>query len=279
MPRCTLCDLPTPDPPITADDVDGTFCCRGCLDVARLLGDLDTEEADAVRAQMANRNQPATVPDDAASAFLRIDGMHCATCEAFIETIAQRTDGVYAAEASYASDMVKLQYDADRLDDAGVADEVIDVVVAVSFPEQFAVDRDARGRGVGGTGPAYRGRLGTRLYGRGYYAPDPFYFGYTPFGYGYSRLGWWYGAHRPTVVIVSPRDDADRGGRVVNERGYTRGAGPGQNSAGATRIDLPPRGSVSPSGASSGRSSGSTGRKAKPRDGSSGDGGGSGGGA
>jgi Cu2+-exporting ATPase len=102
--------------------VDGTFCCRGCLDVSRLLGDLDTEEADAVRARMANRDQPTPVPDDAASAFLRIDGMHCATCEAFIETIAQRTDGVYAAEASYASDMVKLQYDADRLDESALCD-------------------------------------------------------------------------------------------------------------------------------------------------------------
>jgi Cu2+-exporting ATPase len=122
MPRCTLCDLPTPDPPITADDVDGVFCCRGCLDVARLLGDLNTEEAEAVRAQMADRNRPATVPDDAASAFLRIDGMHCATCEAFIETIAQHTDGVYAAEASYASDMVKLQYDANRLDASALCD-------------------------------------------------------------------------------------------------------------------------------------------------------------
>ena len=122
MPRCTLCDLPTPEPPIAADDVDGTFCCRGCLDVARLLDDLDTDEADAIRAQMANRNQPTTVPDDAASAFLRIDGMHCATCEAFIETIAQRTEGVYAAEASYASDMVKLRYDADQLDEPALCD-------------------------------------------------------------------------------------------------------------------------------------------------------------
>lgn len=166
-----------------------------------------------------------------------------------------------------------------RLADAGVADEVIDVVVAVSFPEHFAVDRDARGRNFGGAAPAYRGRLGSPFHGRGYYYPDPFHFGYTPFGYGYSRHGWWYGAHRPTVVIVSPRDDADGGGRVVSERGYTRGGGPAQDPASAGRIDLPSRGSVTPSGASSGRSSGSTGRKAKPRDSSSGDGGSSDGGA
>lgn len=123
MPRCTLCDLPTPAPPITADDVDGAFCCRGCLEVARLLDDLDTEEAEAVRAQMADRpDETPVVPDDAAAAFLRMEGMHCATCESFIETIAQRTDGVFAAEASYASDMVKVQYDADRLTEPDLCD-------------------------------------------------------------------------------------------------------------------------------------------------------------
>lgn len=117
MSRCTLCDLPPPDPPITDSDVDGTFCCRGCLEVARLLDDLDADEADAVRAQLAERDATETpVPDDAASIFLQMDGMHCATCESFIETIARRADGVYAAEASYASDLVRVQYDADRLD-------------------------------------------------------------------------------------------------------------------------------------------------------------------
>lgn len=161
-----------------------------------------------------------------------------------------------------------------RLADAGVSEEVIDVVVAVSFPEHFAVDRDPRGRDVGGVGPAYRGRFGSPFYGRGYYYPDPFYFGYTPFGYGYSPYGWWYGVHRPTVVIVTPRDDADGGGRVVNERGYTRGDGAARDPAGAGRMDLPSRGSVTPSGMSSGGSSGSTDRKAKPRGGSSGDDGG-----
>ncbi len=123
MPRCTLCDVPTPDPPITADDVDGAFCCLGCLEVARLLDGLDTDEAEAVRAQMTDRATEApSVPDDAASVFLRMEGMHCATCESFIETIARRADGVFAAEASYASDMVSVQYDADRLTEADLCD-------------------------------------------------------------------------------------------------------------------------------------------------------------
>lgn len=161
-----------------------------------------------------------------------------------------------------------------RLADAGVPEEVIDVVVAVSFPEQFALDRDARGRDAGGAGPAYRGRFGSPYGGRGHFYRDPFYYGYTPFGYGFGRFGWWYGSHRPTVVVVTPRDDdGGGGGRVVNGRGYTRSSAPAREPAAARGAGFPSRGSVTPSGATSG-GSGSTGRKAKPRDGgSSGDGG------
>jgi Cu2+-exporting ATPase len=34
---CSLCSLPIPGRPVTGATVDGTFCCRGCLDVARTL--------------------------------------------------------------------------------------------------------------------------------------------------------------------------------------------------------------------------------------------------
>ena len=39
--ECRLCDLPVPADPITDPDVDGEFCCRGCLAVQRTLGDAD----------------------------------------------------------------------------------------------------------------------------------------------------------------------------------------------------------------------------------------------
>ena len=41
MGACTLCDLSTPQQPVTDEDVDGEFCCRGCLEVYRTLGDVD----------------------------------------------------------------------------------------------------------------------------------------------------------------------------------------------------------------------------------------------
>lgn len=47
MTGCTLCDLPTPDPPLTADGVSGQYCCRGCLEVARNFDDVGTDPAAA----------------------------------------------------------------------------------------------------------------------------------------------------------------------------------------------------------------------------------------
>jgi len=60
MPPCTLCDLPTGDDPHTAPDVDGEFCCRGCLAVARSLG--DAEGLDGL--DEVEERRPDAEPDD-----------------------------------------------------------------------------------------------------------------------------------------------------------------------------------------------------------------------
>jgi Cu2+-exporting ATPase len=122
---CTLCDLPTPDPPVTDDDVEGAYCCRGCLEVARTLDDAAAADAERARNEVAADADESNVPDDAAEAFLSVEGMHCATCEAFLEGTATDRDGVYAADASYPSEAVKLRYDPDEVDRDGLA-EVID---------------------------------------------------------------------------------------------------------------------------------------------------------
>ncbi len=114
MSSCTLCDLPTPDPPVTDAEVAGTFCCRGCLEVARTLDDAAGSDPDAVREALST-----PTPDEAATGaetFLSVEGMHCATCEAFVESRAAGREGVLAAEASYPSNMVKLVYDPERVD-------------------------------------------------------------------------------------------------------------------------------------------------------------------
>jgi len=120
--RCTLCDLPTPKPPVTGEAVEGTFCCTGCREVYRTLGDLDADSAAAVRNRIGGRNgRDETIPDHAEDTFFHVDGMHCTACEAFLETVAEHADGVYGAQASYTSDMVRVAYDPECCTEADLA--------------------------------------------------------------------------------------------------------------------------------------------------------------
>ena len=112
---CTLCELPLPDEPITDDDVDGAFCCRGCLEVTRTLGDLDEAELESVEDALEG-DRPSVEDADGEEAFFAVDGMHCSTCEAFIEGRAANLEGIHAAEASYATDAVRLVYDPDEVE-------------------------------------------------------------------------------------------------------------------------------------------------------------------
>lgn len=117
--RCALCELETPDPPVTDKETDQAFCCSGCLQVYKLLQDMDKEQAQHLRQQTINRRKDekdkAPLPDNYEEIFFKVDGMHCSTCESFIETIAGRQEGIYRSEASYASEMVKIYYDPDRM--------------------------------------------------------------------------------------------------------------------------------------------------------------------
>jgi hypothetical protein len=144
-----------------------------------------------------------------------------------------------------------------RLADAGVSAGVIDVAVAVSYPDHFVVgqqdvervrDRYDRDR------DRYRDPYSYRWSGFGwwpfYYDPwygygSPYsrygyglYSGYYGYGYGYGYPGWgaWGGWGRRGVVYVRTvdEDDAFRHGRVVNGRGYSSGRSgvrPGSSSA------------------------------------------------
>ncbi|ELZ59300.1 MULTISPECIES: heavy metal translocating P-type ATPase [Halorubrum] len=129
---CTLCELPTEGADVTDED-GNEFCCAGCRDVYAALGDVDVD-ADAVRERRRERGDAAgdadggdvagpndagdgdrDVPDGHEATFLEVDGMHCATCEAFIETVATDADGVSAASASYVTDTVRVDHDPDAV--------------------------------------------------------------------------------------------------------------------------------------------------------------------
>ncbi len=115
MPTCTYCDAPTDDP-VTAEDVDGVFCCSGCLEAHRVADEDAGPDACCHHGDGHghDHHNPATHEQARETAFLHVRGMHCTSCEDFIETVAASTDGIHEAEASYASDMAKVAYDPGR---------------------------------------------------------------------------------------------------------------------------------------------------------------------
>jgi Cu2+-exporting ATPase len=142
MTDCTLCGLPTPDPPLTDEDEDGEFCCRGCLVVARELDDPAgaSEGADGV----LDDESPVETPEEAQEAFLSVDGMHCATCEAFLESRARGCDGVFDADATYAAELLRIEYDPDEV----AAERLPDLVSGHGYQARHvdgSSNRDSRG--------------------------------------------------------------------------------------------------------------------------------------
>jgi uncharacterized membrane protein YgcG len=166
------------------------------------------------------------------------------------------------------------------LADAGVPERVIDVMVALSYPRHFAVDRDAREAELRAAEGA--GRYDDRRRAGPVVMMDPWYPGYGwgydrrygYGGYGYDGFGYRWYSGRPAVIVVRPPETEERPrARAVNGRGYTRGDDAGRSSGGAsTSRDSGGSGSSS-AGSSGGSSSGSdgsrsgTGRTAKPRGG------------
>jgi hypothetical protein len=153
-----------------------------------------------------------------------------------------------------------------RLSEASVPPSVIDLMVALSFPEEFAVER-APGGGGGGMGWGYPGY-------------DPFFdsafaypYYFSPFGYYY-----WYAPWSPIYGVPPPDSPGATVGRVVEGRGYTRvtregpfdserrarrrGESSGSHSEGSSGGSSSSGGSVSREGYSRGGSQGAT---AKPK--------------
>ena len=158
-----------------------------------------------------------------------------------------------------------------RLADAGVSEEVIDMVIAVSHPRRFAVETGQRGEVSAEAADRERmarGNVGYSawpIWGSGYgYGYRGYYSPYSALGYGYGGYygnygGYGYWGYRPTVIVV-PSDGNTSGGRgrAVRGRGYSGGQPAG--SGGSVRA--PNTGATSGGAASSGAA---TKRKAKPR--------------
>lgn len=156
-----------------------------------------------------------------------------------------------------------------RLDDAGVPGQVVDLLVALSYPDYFAVGAD------GAAAEAERPLVAAYpVYAYGYWSA-----GFAPFGWGYGYYpAYPYYPYYPPVIGGG---GGSYGGRVVNGQGYTRvrsvptphgnfgsflrGGGSGDSRHGSSGGSSS-GGSMSSSGARSG--GGTATRTAKPRGGS-----------
>ena len=183
-----------------------------------------------------------------------------------------------------------------RIADAGMPPNVIDLMVALSNPQEFAVRRNAEvgqnvnlvRRGTGGASAGYGRRYGS-VYDCGYgfmpsmygYYGDPCYPGYYGYGtygyggyygygsgypYGYNGYGGYYYGTRPLIIVPQGTYTGEPRGQAVKGAGYTRRGGSGgtpatsvrPQSSGTSRDAAPSSGSSTGSSSSSG-STGSSG--------------------
>lgn len=118
-----------------------------------------------------------------------------------------------------------------RLDDGGVPEDIIDMLVALSFPDDFSVQRSRPTASYGGGGGGFLGSWGGYGYDTWYpyyAAPFGYYYGWSPYR---SLYGWgdyyyvdpgYYGL--PGSLITDAPDVSE--GRVYGGYGYTRAGGP-----------------------------------------------------
>jgi Cu2+-exporting ATPase len=121
---CSLCALPVSGDGVR-NDAGESFCCPGCRQVDAHLDDVEGVDREAIAEERSESDTAVTddtsdVPADAERCFLSVDGMHCSTCEAFIERVAATEDGIYAAQASYVTETARIDYDPDVIEEATI---------------------------------------------------------------------------------------------------------------------------------------------------------------
>ncbi|MDS0476521.1 heavy metal translocating P-type ATPase [Natrinema sp. 1APR25-10V2] len=146
--RCRLCGTPLSAPAAESEPVG--FCSTGCRDIAAEYGASDGDSGPATgdpgdggpgHRSDGQRNGP----DVTTSTFLRIDGMHSATCEAFLESVAEGRDGVTDAEASYVTETVRVDHDPDRISPAALEDALSTVGYTAYLRDDATADDESGG--------------------------------------------------------------------------------------------------------------------------------------
>ena len=137
--ECALCGLSLARGRVESEDA--VFCCTGCRDVQQALGDVDIDADDVRDAKADDAGLDAEPPDGYERTYYHVSGMHCTTCEAFLESVAGSTAGIDGVQASYVTETVRVDHDPEQADN----DTVRDRLTTAGY---VADDREDRTAGV-----------------------------------------------------------------------------------------------------------------------------------
>nr|WP_195892464.1 heavy metal translocating P-type ATPase [Halopiger goleimassiliensis] len=123
--RCSLCGSPVVDAGGESAGEGEDYCSRGCRDVAASLAESDSAvslEGSGSPAASAASDRSESTERDLDRTYLRVDGMYAATCESYLERVAESIAGVEAASASYVTESVRVDHDPEAVTPADLED-------------------------------------------------------------------------------------------------------------------------------------------------------------
>lgn len=132
---CRFCGRTVTAEPVAGDD--NPYCSPGCRDAdATLAGPVDAALEEVGGAGPVEPRPTESDEEDRERTFFHVAGMHCATCETFLEEVALDQPGVHDASASYVSESVRVTYDSEQTDSETLADALAVAGYRVADREQ-----------------------------------------------------------------------------------------------------------------------------------------------
>ena len=120
--ECALCGLSLERGRVEGEDA--VYCCTGCRDVHDALGDAAVDAEEVRETAEADATLDEEPPEGYERSYFHVSGMHCTTCEAFLESVAGKEEGIEGAQASYVTETVRVDHDPERVDEASVQDRL-----------------------------------------------------------------------------------------------------------------------------------------------------------
>ncbi|MGM0589049.1 MAG: heavy metal translocating P-type ATPase [Bacteroidota bacterium] len=124
---CELCELSVSPDSVIRNNNGDAFCCEGCKQVHDMLKTLPEDQAQQLQQSMSTENAKETkpsIPEEAETAYFQVQGMHCTTCERFLDHLANQQDGVFVAQSSYATDLMRICFDPQQISAHQLAEDL-----------------------------------------------------------------------------------------------------------------------------------------------------------